>query len=108
MFEKDRNNLSKIILDAAVEVHQQISSWLLESVCERCLCKELSNRNIAFERQVYLPIVYKNETLEVDFRIDILVKKGIIIELKVADEIHPVHHAQLPTYLQLHIKDLGY
>jgi GxxExxY protein len=107
MFEKERNNLSKIILDAAIEVHKQLGPRFLESVYEICLCKELSNRNIAFERQVYLPVVYKKEKLDVDFRIDILVEKEIIIELKAVDEIHPVHHAQLLTYLKLHNKRLG-
>lgn len=107
MFEKERNNLSKIILDAAIEVHKQLGPGFLESVYEICLCKELSNRNIAFERQVYLPVVYKKEKLDVDFRIDILVEKEIIIELKAVDEIHPVHHAQLLTYLKLHNKRLG-
>jgi GxxExxY protein len=107
MFEKDRNNLSKIILDAAIEVHRHLGPGLLESVYEVCLCKELSNRNIAYERQVYLPVVYKEEKLNADFRIDILVENEIIIELKAVDEIHPVHHAQLLTYLKLHDKRLG-
>ncbi len=107
MFEKERNNLSKIILDASIEVHKKLGPGLLESVYEICLCKELSNRNIQYERQVYLPVIYKNEKLDVDFRLDILVEKEIIIELKPVETILPVNHAQILTYLKLHNKRLG-
>jgi GxxExxY protein len=107
MFEKERNNLSKIILDALIEVHKQLGPGLLESVYEICLCKELSNRNIQYERQVYLPVIYKNDKLDVDFRLDILVEKEIIIELKAVETILPVLHAQILTYLKLHNKRLG-
>ncbi len=107
MFEKERNNLSKIILDASIEVHKKLGPGLLESVYEICLCKELSNRNIQYERQVYLPVIYKNEKLDVDFRLDILVEKEIIIELKPVETILPANHAQILTYLKLHNKRLG-
>jgi len=107
MLEKERNNLSKIILDASIEVHRQLGPGLLESVYEICLCKELSSRKVKYERQVYLPVTYKNEILDVDFRLDILVEKEIIIELKAVETILPVHHAQLLTYLKLHHKRLG-
>ncbi len=107
MFEKERNNLSKIIWDASIEVHKKLGPGLLESVYEICLCKELSNRNIQYERQVYLPVIYKNEKLDVDFRLDILVEKEIIIELKPVETILPVNHAQILTYLKLHNKRLG-
>ncbi|MCE2787622.1 MAG: GxxExxY protein [Sphingobacteriales bacterium] len=107
MCEKERNNLSKIILDTLIEVHKQLGPGLLEIVYEICLCKELYNRNIQYERQVYLPVIYKNEKLDVDFRLDILVEKEIIIELKAVETILPVHHAQILTYLKLHNKRLG-
>jgi GxxExxY protein len=107
MLEKDRNILSGKILDACIEVHKELGPGLLESVYEVCLCKELMNRNIHFQRQVYLPVTYKNEELETNFRIDVLVEEEIIIELKAIDILLPVHHAQILTYLKLHNKRLG-
>ncbi len=73
------NKLSKIILDSSIEVHRNLVPGLLESVYEVCLCKELSLRDINFQRQVSLPVEYKNEKLDADFRIDVLVENEIII-----------------------------
>jgi len=80
---------------------------LLESVYEVCLAKELLLRNIKFDRQVVLPVLYKNELLKLDFRIDILVEHEIIIELKAVESLLPVHEAQLITYMKLANKRLG-
>lgn len=107
MTEKERNSLSGIILDAAIEVQKQLGPGLLESVYDVCLCKELKARNIYFQRQVYVPVVYKQESLDVDFRLDILVESEIIIELKAVETLLPVHQAQLLTYLKLYNKRLG-
>jgi GxxExxY protein len=107
MLEKERNNLSKIILDSSIKVHKQLGPGLLESVYEVRLYKELTNINIACQRQVYLPIVYKNEKLDADFKIDILVENEIIVELKAVEQMLPVHHAQILTYLKLYNKRLG-
>ncbi len=102
------NKLSKIILDSSIEVHKNLGPGLLESVYEICLCKEFRLRNINYARQVSLPVVYKNETLDADFRIDILVENEIVIELKAVEIILPVHEAQLLTYLKLSDKRLGF
>jgi len=95
------NKLSKIILDSSIEVHRNLGPGLLESVYEVCLCKELNLRNINLRRQVALPVEYKNEKLDADFRIDILIESEIIIELKAVEFLLPVHEAQLLTYLKL-------
>ena len=102
------NNLSKIILDSSIEVHRNLGPGLLESVYEVCLCKELNLRDIKLQRQVSLPVEYKNEKLEADFRIDVLVENEIIIELKAVEFLLPVHEAQLLTYLKLADKRLGF
>jgi GxxExxY protein len=107
MLEKERNNLSKIILDSAIEVHKQLGPGLLENVYEICLCKELLTKGISYQRQVALPIVYKNEQLNAEFRMDIVVENEIIIELKAVEKLLPVHQAQLLTYLKLYDKRLG-
>ena len=106
---KDRfNQLSGEILDAAITVHKEMGPGLLESVYELCLLKELQLRNIFVENQVAVPLYYKGENLNKDFRIDILVEKEIIIELKVVDYFLPVHEAQIISYLKLTDKKLGF
>lgn len=79
----------------------------MESVYEICLFKELRNRNLFVQRQLELPVKYKNEILDADFRIDLLVNEKIIIELKAVEELAPVHEAQLLTYMKLANKRLG-
>jgi len=101
------NKLSGIILDSSIEVHRNLGPGLLESVYEVCLCKELASRGVRYERQVALPVVYKGETLNADFRIDVLVDDKIVVELKAVELLMPVHKAQLLTYLKLADKKLG-
>ena len=79
----------------------------MESVYEVCLFKELKARNLFVERQVPVNVVYKGESLDIDFRIDLLVEHKIIIELKAVEIILPVHEAQILTYLKLAEKRLG-
>jgi GxxExxY protein len=108
MNNEQLNELGKQILDASIEVHKQLGAGLLESVYELCLYKELCDRNIPVQRQVYLPITYKNEILDANYRIDLLVAEDIIIELKDVDILLPVHEAQIITYLKLADKRLGF
>jgi GxxExxY protein len=105
--KEEINKLSGIILDSAIEVHRNLGPGLLESVYEVCLCKVLDSRGINFKRQVSLPVVYKGEELNADFRIDILVENEIIIELKAVETMIPVYEAQLLTYLKLSNRRLG-
>ena len=107
MKREELNKLSGIILDSAIEVHRNLGPGLLESVYESCLCKEFDLRKISYQRQVSIPVKYKGEHLDADYRIDILVKNEIIIELKSVDIMHPVFKAQLLTYLKLANKNLG-
>ena len=101
------NKISGTIVDAAIEVHKELGPGLLESVYEICLAKEIIRRGLIVQRQVYLPVVYKNEELELNFRIDLLVQSEVIIEIKSSDGINPVYEAQLLTYLKLANKRLG-
>lgn len=107
MDRENLNKLSKIILDSSIEVHRNLGPGLLESTYEVCLCKELKLRNLNYLRQVSLPVNYKGESLNAEYKIDILVENELIIELKAVETLLPVHMAQLLTYLKLSNKKLG-
>ena len=89
------------ILGAAFEVHRALGPGPLESVYERCLCRELELRGIAFERQVALPVLYKDRHIDCDLRIDIVVERQVKVDAKSAESLLPIHTAQLLTYLKL-------
>jgi GxxExxY protein len=74
---------------------------LLESAYEECLCFELKHSGIEFERQVPLPVVYKEIKLDCGYRMDLVVQKGLIIEIKAVERLMPIHEAQVLTYLRL-------
>src|SRR5688572_25873432 len=97
----DLNKLSEALIGAAIEVHRETGSGLLESTYEQCLCRELSLREIRFEYQKPLPIMYKGMKLDCGYRIDILVEGVLIVEVKAIEKLLPIHEAQLLTYLRL-------
>jgi GxxExxY protein len=99
--------LSKKIIGAAIEVHKVLGPGLLESVYEECLCHELNLNKIGYERQFILPVVYKDIKLDGGYRLDIVVEKSILLELKSVEIILPIHEAQLLTYLKLSGIKLG-
>lgn len=107
MTKSELNQLSKEILDASITVHREMGPGLLESVYELCLLKEFHLRKIHAEHQVPVPLFYKGGNLNNDFRINILVEREIIIELKAVDIILPAHEAQIISYLKLTNKKLG-
>ncbi len=108
MNKDEYNSLSKEILDASITVHKIMGPGLLESVYEMCLMKEFELRKIKAENQIEIPLVYKGYELKKDFRIDILIEKEIIIEIKAVEIMHPVYTAQLISYLKLANKKLGF
>jgi GxxExxY protein len=89
------------VIGAAIEVHRALGPGLLESVYESCLAHELTLRGIEFQRQVDLPVLYKGQQLGCGYRIDLLVRNTVLVELKAVDAILPIHEAQLMTYLRL-------
>ena len=101
------NEISKIIIGAAIEVHKQLGPGLLESSYEACLAYELKQQGLNIQTQVALPIVYKEVKLNAGYRIDLLVENKIIIELKAVDMLADIHTAQLLTYLKLKNIKLG-
>ena len=95
------NGLTEKIIGAAIEVHKALGAGLLESAYEECLAHELSIAKIFFERQVALPVTYKSLQLDCGYRLDFLVEKTVVLELKAVEGLEPIHEAQLLTYLKL-------
>ncbi len=93
--------LTQQILGAAIEVHRLLGPGLLESAYEECLAHEFTIRNIPFERQRPIPVVYKDVKLECGYRVDFLVAGRVVVELKAIEALAPVHDAVVLTYLRL-------
>ncbi len=93
--------LTEKIIGFAIEVHRQLGPGLLESAYEECLCFELKENNLDVRRQVPLPVIYKSMRLECGYRLDLVVGKQIIVELKTVERLLPIHEAQLLTYMKL-------
>lgn len=93
--------LTGCIIEAAIEVHRNLGPGLIESVYETCLCYELMERNLNFERQKDLALIYKGIALDSTCRLDIVVEGKVILELKSVEQLHTIHEAQLLTYLKL-------
>lgn len=107
MNKQEYDNITSIIIGAAIEVHKELGPGLLESVYEICLCSLLISKGLKVERQKQLPINFRGVRLEKDFYIDILIEDEIILELKSVDGILPIHEAQLLTHLKLADKKLA-
>lgn len=101
------NELSKIIIGTCIEIHRELGPGLLESVYEEVLFTELKEKGLDVQRQVSVPLAYKNLHFETAYRLDLLVNNRVIIELKAVDNLAPVYYSQLLTYLKLSDKKLG-
>jgi GxxExxY protein len=93
--------LTDRVIGAAIEVHRTLGPGLLESAYEAALHFELGQAGIVAQRQVDLPVTYKEITLDCGYRVDLLVEQSLVVELKCVEAVHPVHEAQLLTYLKL-------
>ena len=95
------------IIDAAFKVHSTLGPGLLESVYEACLVYELTQRGMAVQKQVVLPVIYEDVQIEAGLRLDLLIEDQIVVELKAVEKHLPVFDAQLLTYLKLSGHRLG-
>ncbi len=103
----DINNTTGQIVDAAMKVHTALGPGLLESAYEACLAFELKKRGFRIERQNKMPIEYEDVTIDVGYRLDLLVNNEVVVELKAVAEIAPIHEAQILSYLKLGDKPIG-
>ena len=104
----DLEMIGSQVVDSAFRVHSTLGPGLLESVYEACLIHELKKRDLSVESQLYLPVKYDGIVIDSGLRLDLLVDKRVVIELKVAEILHPVFALQLRTYLKLTDLRLGY
>ncbi len=99
------NEVSGIVLDCCIRIHRKLGPGLLESVYEHFLAYELSKAGLLVERQVPLPVEYDGQKMDLGFRVDLILEKKVVVELKSVETIHPVHKMQVLTYLKLtHLK----
>jgi GxxExxY protein len=94
------------VVDAAFHVHKELGPGLLESVYEACLCYELSQRGLKFQRQLTLPVHYRGVRIDAGLRLDLLVEEQLIVENKAVEQTISLFEAQCLTYLRLASKRL--
>ncbi len=103
----DENTLSNKVIGAAIEVHKTLGPGLLEGVYQKCLAYELKLQGFDVGAEIPLPIRYKDIEFKDAYKIDLLVDKKLIVELKAAESMLPVYHAQLLSYLKMSGLKLG-
>ncbi|MFN3773819.1 GxxExxY protein [Cloacibacterium normanense] len=95
------NEISKIIFDLGLKIHKNLGPGLLESAYEECLFYEISKAGLFVEKQKPMPLIYEEVKLDIGYRIDLLVEKSVVIEVKSCEALNDVHLAQVLTYLKL-------
>ena len=95
------NDVSGAVVDAAIKVHTQLGPGLLESAYQACLAYELRKRGFDVQTQVELPVIYDDIRIDVGYRVDLLVERALLVEIKAVSKIQPIHEAQLLSYLKL-------
>ncbi len=99
--DKDINEITKQVIGCAIGVHRELGPGLLESVYEKCLTYELVKAGLTVETQKELPVQYKDVQIDCGFRVDLLIEKSLIVEIKAVEKLAPIHEAQILTYMRL-------
>lgn len=102
------NEIGKIIVDSAIKIHRSLGPVLLESAYEACLSYEIQKAGLPVQSQVGLPLKYEDVKLDIGYRVDILIDKKVILELKTVKRLLPIHEAQILSYLKLSDCKLGF
>lgn len=100
--------VGRVIVDSAYQVHSGLGPGLLESAYQACLTHELRQRGLQVYAEIPQPVIYKGVSIDAGYRIDMLVEDCVIIENKCVDQLLPIHEAQLLTYLKLGGYHIGY
>ncbi len=101
------NEVSSIVIKAAIKVHRKLGPGLLESAYQECLYYELIQAGLLVEKQMALPLIYEEVKMECGYRVDLFVEKKVIVEIKSMDAIASIHASQVLTYLRLSGCHLG-
>ena len=99
--EFTENEIAKIVFESGLQIHKTLGPGLLESAYEECLYFDLVNAGLEIEKQKSLPLIYKEIKLDAGYRVDFLIENKVIIEIKSIEALHPIHTAQVLTYLKL-------
>ena len=105
--DTETEKIITVIVDCSFKVYSALGPGLLESVYESCLCHELQKRGVFFDRQFQVPITYDGIELSESLRLDLLIEKKVIVELKAVEEMKPIFQSQLLTYLKLTNHKIG-
>jgi GxxExxY protein len=103
----NENEISKVIFDSGLKVHRQLGAGLLESAYEECLYYELQKSGLLIEKQKPMPLIYDDIKLDIGYRIDLLVERKVVVEIKSVESLNEIHIAQVLTYLKLSNCKLG-
>jgi GxxExxY protein len=103
----DENELSRIVIGLAIEVHTALGPGLLESAYKECLYYKITKAGLFVEKEKIMPLIFEEVKLECGYRIDILVEQKLVLELKSVDALNDVHLAQTLTYMKLGNYKLG-
>ncbi|MEC3877491.1 GxxExxY protein [Chryseobacterium salviniae] len=103
----NENEVSKVIFDAGLKIHRQLGAGLLESAYEECLYYELQKSGLQIEKQKPMPLIYDDIKLDIGYRIDLLVERKVVVEIKSVESLNEIHIAQVLTYLKLSNCKLG-
>ena len=103
----NENEISKVIFDSGLKVHRQLGAGLLESAYEECLYYELQKSGLLIEKQKPMPLIYDDIKLDIGYRIDLLVERKVVVEIKSVESLNEIHIAQALTYLKLSNCKLG-
>src|SRR5687768_11238135 len=95
------DEITEKAIGAAIEVHRALGPGLLESAYQACVAAEFVARGIRFQREVAIPVRYRNELVDCAFRVDFVVEDAVLLEIKAVQQLHPIDRAQMMTYLKL-------
>ncbi len=104
----EENRIGELVLGCALRVHRALGPGLLENAYEACLAYEFGKVGLEFKRQLALPVIYDGATIDVGYRLDLLVGDRVVVEVKAVDRIVDIHRAQLLSYLKLGDYRMGY
>ena len=99
--EITENEIARIVFESGLQIHKVLGPGLLESAYEECLYFDLVNAGLKVEKQKSLPLIYKEIKLDAGYRVDFLIENKVIVEIKSIETLHPIHTAQVLTYLKL-------